>query len=302
MEIITNENTKVQDRTVVALGNFDGIHIGHMELFKKCKQRARDIGARFAVLTFDSKLTKLKSKRKNCSLISHSQKIDMFRDMDVDILYLIEFSDKIKNTSHRDFIENIVIDKLNAEEIFVGFNYTFGKNAEGNVEYLKSGDFPFKINVIEPVRVDGKIVSSTLIRECLGEGKIRLVNRMLVKPFTIRGKVVRGKGRGKGLGFPTLNLHCEIDYLPPKYGVYETRTLHDGKSYKSITNVGKNPTFGDVTSFSIETHLLEGFDSDIYEDSVDITFIDFLREEIKFSSVESLVEQVKSDICTLGCR
>lgn len=293
--VIIEDNKKIDESTVVALGNFDGIHIGHAELLKEAKQKAEELGYKFAVITFDEKLTEIKNKASDCKIMSFEQKCDLLESLGADIIYVLEFNNELKNMPRDKFIQEILLEKLNARAIFVGFNFKFGKNAEGDSSYLKSGGFPFTVDIIEPVTYNGQLVSSTLIREYIKDGHIKEANELLVEPFTISGTVVRGKGRGKNLGFATANLKSDSKYLPPKFGVYETKTKYNGEIYLSLTNVGENPTFGDISSFTIETHLLE-FDLDIYGEKIEVEFTDFIRDEVKFTTVDNLVNQVKSDI------
>lgn len=294
--MIIEDNRKIEYGTAVALGNFDGIHCGHIELIKSCRAVAKAKGLKLTILTFDRKLTELKLGREKACLTSRTQKEKVFRDLGVDILYVLEFDEKIKNMTPEIFIEKVLKGKLNASEVFIGFNFKFGHGASGNPELLESyGErFGFTTTVVPPVKLDGELVSSSNIREHIKQGYIEKANRLLGRPYEIRGEVVRGKGRGKVMGFATANLRPEIDYLPPKSGVYKTVTRHNGVEYRSLTNVGRNPTFGDI-SFSIETHILN-FDDDIYGETIEVEFIKYIREEVEFSTVENLIDQVKSDI------
>lgn len=293
---VIEDGKRTERSTAVALGNFDGIHLGHIELLKACRNVAETKGLEFAVLTFDKKLTELKQGGSLSCLTSRAQKEAVFKELGVELLYIAEFDEKLKSMEPELFMEKILKEKLNASEVFVGFNFRFGINASGDSALLiEKGDvYGFKTNIVEPVKRDGDIISSSAIREHIRSGNIEKANTLLGRPYEIRGKVVRGKGRGKVMGFATANLKPETDYLPPKYGVYKTETKCRGEIYSSLTNVGRNPTFGDI-SFSIETHILE-FEDDIYEEDIIVRFMKFIREEVKFSTVENLISQVKSDI------
>lgn len=293
---IIEDGKRTERSTAVALGNFDGIHLGHIELLKACRNAAESRGLEFAILTFDKKLTELKQGGNLSCLTSRTQKEAVFKELGVELLYIVEFDEKLKSMEPELFMEKILREKLNASEVFVGFNFRFGRNASGDSKLLleKGERYGFKTNIVAPVQKGGEVISSSAIREYIRSGDIEKANSLLGRPYEIRGKVVRGKGRGKVMGFATANLKPEIEYLPPKYGVYKTETKWRGKTYSSLTNVGRNPTFGDI-SFSIETHIL-GFEEDIYEEVIEVSFVKFIREEVKFSTVENLISQVKSDI------
>ena len=296
--LVIDNYKKIEENTVVALGNFDGIHKGHIEILKRGKKKAVELGYKFVVVTFDDKLTEKKSYGSSGNIMSFTQKFELIRSLGAEILYILKFDSELKNMSREEFIEEFLINRLNSKVIYIGFNFKFGKNAEGDVSYLKKAKLPFYVEVVEPIKYNGKLISSTLIRDYIKCGKIDEANKLLAVPYTISGLIVRGKGRGKKLGFATANLQSDDKYLPPKFGVYETETKLNGQIYKSLTNVGENPTFGDISSFSIETHIL-GFDEDIYGEKIDVEFVRFIRDEVKFTTVSNLVEQVKSDISVI---
>lgn len=293
---IIEDGKRTERGTAVALGNFDGIHLGHIELLKACRSAAKSKGLEFAILTFDKRLTELKQGGSRSCLTSRTQKEKVFKELGVELLYILDFDEKLKGMEPERFMDKILKEKLNASEVFVGFNFRFGKNAKGNPELLteKGESYGFRTNIVAPVRKDGEVISSSAIKDYIKSGNIEKANTLLGRPYEIRGKVVRGKGRGKVMGFATANLKPEVEYLPPKYGVYKTETKRRGETYSSLTNVGRNPTFGDI-SFSIETHIL-GFEEDIYDEVIEVSFVKFIREEVKFSTVENLISQVKSDI------
>lgn len=297
MEIIVRKSDKIPDGTAVALGNFDGLHIGHQSLIKEVIKRAKDKGYKSCVFTFNSHTaSKINDKNVPKLLTNNSQKIKILENMGTDILYMIDFDEDIMKMSPKDFITDILLDKLNAKLIVVGFNYRFGYKASGDVELLKkiARGYDIDVIVIEPVVVKKNIVSSTYIRELLSKGFIKEANILLGRAYSITGNVVKGKGRGKSLGFPTANIATSENFLIPRGGVYITKTNYYGDCYLSVTNVGKNPTFNgeDVT---IETHILD-FNCSIYDSKIEIFFIEYLREECKFDNKEDLVKQVFIDI------
>lgn len=297
MIIETNKNSKLGKSTAVALGNFDGLHIGHKYLIEEMKKGAKKKNLTTCVFTFNNDtLVKFKTNKSNNILTSNHQKISLIKDMGVDILYILDFNESLMLMKPYEFIENILIEKLKAKLVVVGFDYRFGHKAQGDVELLKKAgkEYGFEVYVIEPITSDSKVISSSYIRDLISKGQIHEANILLGRPFTICGTVIKGKGRGKALGFATANLELSTDYQIPKLGVYKTYTYVNGKKYLSVTNIGNNPTFGD-TGFSLETHII-GFNADIYGKKVEILFENFIRDEIKFIDKKELIVQVMKDI------
>lgn len=194
-----------------------------------------------------------------------------------------------------DFVENVIIKKLNPLKIIVGHDFGFGVNKSGNIALLKklSEKFGFKLDVVEPVVIDSEIVSSTLIRRLVVTGKVCAVKRFLGRDYSVHGRVVKGCGRGKQLGFPTANIVPEEE-LFPKDGVYVTQVKIDGKTFDSVTNVGSNPTFNDVIR-RIESYIFD-FAEDIYDKVIEVFFLERLREEIKFGNIKELEARIRKDI------
>ena len=296
MEIIIGKNKIIEKQTTVALGNFDGIHLGHRELIKNTIDSAKMSKTIPSIFTFDCNFNEFKLGSKDRSLMSYGQKELLLEKLGIELVYLVKFCDEIKKMSPEDFVREIICRKLNAKTVVVGFNFRFGYRALGNIETLKllSEKYGFKVIIVDPIVKNENLVSSTLIRELISNGDIMDANEMLGRSYSMRGKVISGKGRGKKLGFATANLKCDTDYVSPINGVYKTIVSYKNNSYKSITNIGTNPTFSDV-KFSIETHIID-FNKDIYGEYIEVEFLDFIRKEQRFNSVEDLVEQVKLDI------
>ena len=296
MEIMVNKNKIIEHETTVALGNFDGIHLGHRELINKTIDLSKENKTVPSIFTFDCNFNEFKIGSKNTSLMSKVQKESMLDDLGIELLYIVNFCDVIKNMTPEEFVTEILLKKLNARVVIVGFNFKFGHKANGNVETLSelSKKYRFEVIVIPPIIKDDNLVSSTLIRQLINKGDVVQANKLLGRNYSMRGKVIRGKGRGTNLGFATANLECDVDYVSPKNGVYDTIVKYNNKSYASITNIGINPTFADV-GFSIETHIID-FKEDIYGEYIEVEFIDFIRPEKKFETVKDLVRKVKADI------
>ncbi|WIV10906.1 bifunctional riboflavin kinase/FAD synthetase [Proteiniborus sp. MB09-C3] len=297
MKILLDTRTNVKENTAVALGNFDGLHLGHQYLIEEMKKKANEKGLTKSVFTFNNdSLVQFKTNKTNNILTSNEQKVLLFESIGIELLYLVDFTEDLMHMSPYEFVRNILVEKLRTKLVVIGFDHRFGYKAQGDGEFLiKAGnEFGFEVMIIESITKNNKIISSSYIRKLIRDGLIKEANTLLGRPFAICGTIVKGKGRGKGLGFATANLKMDTDYQIPKFGVYKSFTYIDGKEYLSITNIGSNPTFNDV-GFSIETHIID-FDENIYDKKIEIQLVDFIRKEKKFSSKDELKKQVMKDI------
>ncbi|RKD34482.1 bifunctional riboflavin kinase/FAD synthetase [Thermohalobacter berrensis] len=298
MEVITNIESKYPKPTAVALGNFDGLHIGHQALIKKMIKESKKMGLPSVVYTFKNHPTSLIANKKTPkTIMNNKQKFEILKSLGIDILYMIEFNNQIMNMNPKAFIKKLLIDRLNIKLVVVGFNYRFGYKAKGDCSLLKQmgDDLGFKVIVVPPVTKNEQVVSSTLIRKLIKEGKIKKANNLLGRHYTLQGKVIQGKGRGKKIGFPTANLLLNDNYVIPKKGVYKTITTVNNKKYISITNVGTNPTFTNENKLNIETHIIN-FNDSLYGKEIEVSFKKYIREEKKFQNAEQLIKQLKEDI------
>ncbi|HHW21905.1 MAG TPA: bifunctional riboflavin kinase/FAD synthetase [Clostridiaceae bacterium] len=299
MQVITDIRKNVFNRhTGVGLGNFDGLHIGHMALINTLISECRLNDLQSVVYTFKKHPDTMLRKTLITPLITTNEmKTRLLASTGLDILCYQDFDEAFSRLSPDEFIKNILVDTLNIRLAVVGFNYRFGYMGRGDVEYLrKSGEkFGFRVIVIPPVKVNSEVVSSTLIREYIKKGKIERVFQLLGRHFSLYGTVVDGKRVGRTLGFPTANITAHPDMVVPANGVYITKTKYDDKWVNSITNVGVAPTLKNKNVFSIETHLLD-FNEDIYGKDIEVCFIHKLRGEKKFENIEALKHQVESDI------
>ena len=282
---------------VLTIGNFDGVHKGHLVLFNKVKEKARSIAGQSAVITFDPHPTKIMRTGKTPKLITPTQqKLKLIDNAGINVIFCIPFTRKFAAISARDFVRKILVDKIGIKEIVVGYDYTFGHDREGNIQFLKEmGDqLGFGVTVVEPVFNDNSLVSSTSIRNLVQEGNMSEAKKLLGRDYQICGTVVSGKNRGgRILGFPTANLEL-IDELTPKVGVYAVRVLIDNQIHNGLTNIGYDPTFGDGP-FSVETHILD-FSKDLLDKTIRINFIKRLRNEQPFKTVKDLADQIGNDI------
>jgi riboflavin kinase/FMN adenylyltransferase len=299
LQVITSiEKNTFNKHTGVGLGNFDGLHIGHMALINTLISECRLHGLQSVVYTFKKHPDTMLRKALISPLITtNDMKTRLLASTDLDTLYYQEFDEAFSRLSPEEFIKNILVDMLKIRLAVVGFNYRFGFMGKGDVEFLRrSGEkLGFRVIVIPPVKVNSEVVSSTLIREYIKRGKIERVFQLLGRHFSLYGTVVDGKRVGRTLGFPTANITAHPDMVVPANGVYITKTKYDDKWVNSITNVGTAPTLKNKSVFSIETHLLD-FDEDIYGKDIEVCFINKLRSEKKFENIEALKKQVALDI------
>lgn len=299
MEVITSLDNYCIDnyQTGIALGNFDGVHIGHQALIVNLVEVCKKNNLISVIYTFKNHprkhITENGSPKK---IISDTQKFKILSEMGIDKLIFIDFDDYQRTLNPKDFIKHILVDKLKMSYVVVGFDYRFGFQAEGDTELLKNhqSQYSYKANIVEPIMIQNETISSTGIRKFISEGNINKANLFLGRPFTLTGKVVRGNGLGKKFGFPTANLRLENDIAFPAFGVYYTKCILNNKILYSVTNIGVNPTIGNDNA-SIETHIFD-FSQDIYDREIEILFYHKIREEIKFSSIDELIQEVGSDI------
>ena len=299
MRLITDLNQLKEPlrNPVLTIGNFDGVHKGHLALFDKVKQRAAAIGGESAVMTFDPHPIKIMRPENAPPLITPiQQKIKLIEQSGIDVLFCLPFTREFSQITAREFVEEVLVKKIGIKELVVGYDYSFGRGREGNIELLKDlgNHFNYRVHVVGPVKVGNSLVSSTSIRNLVMEGKLDEAKVLLGRDYEISGTVVKGKGRGgRLLGFPTANLEL-IDELTPKRGVYAVYVLFNDHKYKGVTNIGYNPTFGNG-AFSVETHLLD-FHGELLGKTIRIQFIARLRDEKTFENAEALAEQIKKDI------
>lgn len=282
---------------VIALGNFDGFHIGHMELVKKCAEISKDENYKSMVMTFKNNPLNFIRKNMACkSLMSNDDKIELLGDK-IDYLLLLNFDEKISDLKPVEFLE-LLRDNFNIMAIVTGFNFRFGSRNLGNnhIIYKFCKDNNMRHEVILPVIYEENVVSSTYIRELLSHyGRIKYVNLLLGRKFSITGKVIEGNKLGRTLGFPTANLQFDHQMATPLNGVYFTEVKVFSRTFKSITSVGYNITVSNDKSIKIETHIFD-FNEDIYEKIIKISFLERIRGELKFNNINELKNQIQIDI------
>ncbi len=285
---------------VLALGNFDGIHLGHKRLLDYVVRQAKEINGQAAVFTFREHPQRvLHPEHAPESLQSTDQKLMIFKECGIDICFLQKFSRKFSALSAEDFIEKILVKQLGTKEICLGYNARFGRGRAGDADLLRALGlkFGFQVCQMKPVMRGGSPVSSTAVREAVRCGKVERAADFLGRPWSVAGKVMKGKSRGHKMGFPTANLKLG-DYVQPARGVYAVyaQLFNSPKTRLSgVLNYGIRPTFGGARDACFETHLFD-FKKNIYKKKIEIFFLKRLREEKKFSSELALKKQIKKDI------
>ena len=281
-----------QNKNIIILGNFDGVHKGHQIILKKSVNKAKEENLKSIVYTFNEY-----PKNKQTKITTCSEKAYLLNENGIDYLYLEQF-EKVRNYTPKEFVEKVLVDTLNAKEVYCGFNFTFGKGKSGDASTLEKllKEKNIKLNVQEPVRDENKeIISSTRVRNYIKEGNFEKVRELLGHNFIILGEVVYGKQLGRVLGFPTANLRFE-NKIYPEFGVYGVK-VHiedDEKIYNGVMNIGRNPTV-DIGVLSVETNIFD-FSKDIYGEIILIEVLENIRSEKKFNSVDELKKQIGYDV------
>jgi riboflavin kinase/FMN adenylyltransferase len=286
--------------SVVTIGNFDGVHLGHQQLLEAVRKHADRIGGTAVVITFrPHPHFVLRPEVAPNLLNTYEEKHELLFRYGADLVIEEPFSREFSNITPDQFVNQVLVGKLETKVLYLGYDFAFGKERAGSVETLRrlAEARGIEMDIILPYKVNGQPVSSSLIRKQLENGEIEHAIQCLGRPFFLKGRVWRGEGRGRTIGIPTANLATE-NRKYPKVGVYVTRCLWRGQWFNSISNIGYNPTFkgdGSDLPLKIETHLFD-FDSDMYGDEIVVEFYGFLRTEKKYSGVDALLSQIRTDI------
>lgn len=284
-----------QNKSVVVLGNFDGVHKGHQKLFEVAEYEAAKRGLETVVFSFHPHPTWVVGNCKKSLLMSRRDKKQMIEHLGIDVLVEYPFTREFASISPESFFREILLGQLQAEVLVVGSNYFFGKGKAGTPEFLQQLGKTYGVSVciVDAVTEEGDMISSTQIRKLIIEGQIEAANERLGHPYMVVGKVVQGKMLGRTMGFPTINLIADPDRVYPPNGVYATRVKVYSKVYLGMTNIGYNPTVSGERKM-IETHILD-FQQTIYGEDVEVDFYHFIRPEKKFENLEALKAQIEAD-------
>jgi riboflavin kinase/FMN adenylyltransferase len=282
--------------TVVTIGNFDGVHLGHREIFRRVVAKARELAGLATVVTFNPHPLKVLAPLQAPRLLNtYQEKERLIEASCIDLLVTLPFDQKLARMPAREFVEEILVGGLGVKHLIIGYDYAFGFNREGDADSLRGlgREHGYTVDVLGAVDNGGEVYSSTGVRHRLAAGKVAEVVNILGRHFTLEGKVVHGAQRGAQLGFPTANLVTEKEILP-RPGVYAVRVKYAEHMYDGVMNIGFNPTFG-LERISLEVHLLD-FSQEIYGQMLRVYFIERLRDELIFSSVAALASQISEDI------
>lgn len=281
--------------TVVTIGNFDGVHKGHQVLIEKTATYAKARGIKSAVFTFLNHPINYFVPEKVKNIFDEKEKERLIEGFGIDYLIDIPFDKAMTQISAEQFIVKILKDKIHAKKIVVGHDFTFARNKEGTVDVLREmgHEYGIEVEIVQPIKINGIRVSSTFIRELISEGRVDEIPQYLGTPYVIEGEIIHGKANGRKMGYPTANISLKDQIINPKNGIYASRVIIDGKKYFGATNVGMNPTVNGKY-LSIETNILD-FDEDIYGKRVRIEFLEKIRDEKKFESLDELRKQLDLD-------
>ena len=297
--MIVYKNLNIKKRykdSVVAIGNFDGLHVGHQKVLKEARQKAKKNNLKFGLITFEPVPTMFFNKSiENHRINSLNQKIYFLKKIKLDFLVIINFNKKFSNLRAEDFIEKILFKKLKSKYIFVSKNFKFGKKRLGDIKTLKifENKYFYKTVVTVPHKEKDKIVSSSLIRKIIYKGQVQKVQKLLGRPWCVEGKVIKGAQRGRKIGFPTCNVKLN-PYTLPKLGVYSVWVKINNLKKKGIANVGYRPTFNGK-NLLLEVNIF-GIKKNLYNKILKINFLKFIRPEKKFKNINQLKLQIKKDI------
>ena len=297
MKIYNNANLiRKHQKGVLAIGNFDGIHLGHQKVIQDAKKKAIKNKLPFGIMTFEPVPVMFFDKRiKSHRINSLYQKINQFKKFKLDFLIIIKFNKKFSKLSAEQFIEKIIFKKTKCKYLYVSKNFRFGFKRKGSTKTLKKFEnkFNYKNLITKPFKMNKKVISSTLIRKKIREGKIKEVNKLLNRNWVVDGKVIKGNKRGRKIGFPTCNLKMG-NYIIPRLGVYAVKVKSSNFNKKGVANIGYRPTFNGQ-SLILETNIF-GINKNLYNKVISVSFKKFIRGEKKFKDIEYLKKQIKIDI------
>lgn len=281
---------------ILAIGFFDGVHLGHQEVIKRAQKIAKEKNILCSVMTFNPHpLQVIGINKKIDEITPIKTKVRIFEEMKIDICYIVEFTKEFADINPQEFIDDFLM-KLSVKGIVIGYDFSFGKEGAGKPEILrKLSNERYSVDIIEQYSDQAKKISSSRIRENLLLGNMKEANRLLGRNFTFKGKVIHGYKRGRILGYPTANIELIENFMSVKSGVYVVRVLYADASYTGVMNIGTKPTFELEDISTIEIHILD-FSQEIYGELIEVELLEYIRDEKKFNNIEELKKEINSDI------
>lgn len=298
MEYIHGVNDfTLEKATAVTLGKFDGVHMGHQKLISIVKEKAAEYGLLSAAYTFDRIPLSICPQRHQHFITTNSERRMIMEQLGLELEVEYPFTEELMNTEPEDFIQKVIIGQLNAKVVVVGTDYHFGKDRAGNAALLaeKGPQYGFETVVVEKEKYQEREISSTYVREELRAGHMETVNVLLGRPYSVYGIVCRGNQLGRQLDLPTMNIYPPESKLLPPNGVYASVTVLDGQVFYGVSNLGTKPTVSDRPGIGVETHLFN-YEGEAYGQQIEVRLLHFLRQEIRFDSVEALKKQMETDV------
>ncbi len=299
MVVVNNiEGINKEPNTVLTVGTFDGVHLGHKKIIEFLVDIAKKTSSRSVIVTFEPHPRMVLVDKKSIGILTTlEEKISLFENLGVNIVLVINFNKDFASLSSDEFLQNFLLNKIGLKEIIIGHDHKFGKDRDGDEAKVKHFAVMnnFKVTPIEPVQIDGVTVSSTIIRNYLLSGEVALANKLLGRNYSFSGEVVVGDKRGRTIGFPTINIEVgNAGKILPSTGVYAVKVFWNKHIFNGVMNIGKRPTFKNSGEIITEINLFN-FDKDIYGEKVTVEVVEKIREEKKFSSIKDLVEQINKD-------
>ncbi len=296
MKMINGKEFFLEENTVVTIGNFDGLHLGHQKLIEEIKKIKNDKGFKSVVFSFYPHPIQLIKKSEIRTILSQDEKKKELEKFDIDFFINYTFDNKTMNLLPEDFVKNVLINQLKCKVLVIGEEFKFGKNNMGSIDELNllSQKYDFNIITIKHENINNIKISSRLIREDIKNAEFNSIKNKLGKEYFIEGKVVSGKKLGRTINFPTANLLPHKEKILPQNGVYITKTEIAGKEYRSITNIGVNPTIDNNNNKIVETYIFD-FNQDIYDKTIKVKFYEFIRAEVKFKNIDELKDRMRED-------
>ena len=297
MKIITElDKLNIREKTAVAIGKFDGLHVGHKELLSKILDKKKD-GLKATVFTFDPSPEEFFVGHPVTQLFTREEKLKAFKELGVDILVMFPLNDETAATDPEEFVRRILVDELKASYIAAGSDVSFGDKGKGDSKLLErlGKELSYELCIIDKVKIDGEEVSSTRVRNAVSDGDMDLTKRLLGTEYSVSGIVEHGNHLGRTIGVPTVNILPPAMKLLPPYGVYSSTVKVGGNEFKGMTNIGRKPTVSEKEKVGVETYIYD-FDRDVYGEYIEVVLHSFVRPEIKFDNMEQLKKQIQQDI------